>query len=227
MNKSETVSCGLTQLKVTASRKDHDNKMIEKTNIFLQNKENYSLRKISSYYLARLNSFFFKHCFSSLGSNCRVDGRPRIYGSGKIKAGDNLLLRSHIPLEIFADENSEIHIGNNVDIGFGVVINAQERIDIGDLTMIGNHAVIIDTDYHGIDGNPTRTAPIRIGNHVWICWGAIILKGVTIGDNSIVAAGSVVTKDVPPNTLVAGNPAKVIRATTGWTLKADEGIRKK
>ena len=60
------------------------------------------------------------------------------------------------------------------------------------------------------------TAPISIGNHVWIGAGATILKGVTIGDNAIIGAGSVVTKDVPPNTIVAGNPAHIIRQRIEW-----------
>ncbi len=64
--------------------------------------------------------------------------------------------------------------------------------------------------------NYKNTSPIKIGNHVWIGMRSIILKGVTIGDGSIVAAGSVVVKDVPNNCLVAGNPAKVVKKNVKW-----------
>lgn len=65
-------------------------------------------------------------------------------------------------------------------------------------------------------GGKEKTAPIQIGNHVWIGARAIILKGVTIGDGVVVAAGAVVTKDVPPNTLVGGVPAKIIKENISW-----------
>ena len=56
-----------------------------------------------------------------------------------------------------------------------------------------------------------KTAPVKIGDNVWIGMGAVILKGVTIGDNSVVAAGAIVTKSIPANTIVAGNPAEVVK----------------
>lgn len=56
------------------------------------------------------------------------------------------------------------------------------------------------------------THPVTIGNNVWICTGALVLPGVTIGDNSVIGAGSVVTKDIPPNSLAVGNPCRVIRS---------------
>ena len=79
--------------------------------------------------------------------------------------------------------------------------------------MIAAEVVIFDTDWHGIDGQPPKEEPISIGRHVWIGLRALILEGVTIGDNSIVGAGSVVTKSVAPNSVVAGNPARFIRET--------------
>jgi acetyltransferase-like isoleucine patch superfamily enzyme len=181
-------------------------------------RKNFSIKAIIRYYFERINGCLFKQNFFKIGRKCRIAGKPFINGLGKITAGDNLIIESLIdPVEIFADEKAEINIGNNVYINKGVVISARQRIDIGDSTKIGGRTLLMDTDYHGIDGNCARTSPIHIGSHVWICWGEIILKGVTIGNNSMVAAGSVVTRDVPPDTLVAGNPSKVIRSTTGWT----------
>jgi acetyltransferase-like isoleucine patch superfamily enzyme len=87
-------------------------------------------------------------------------------------------------------------------------------IDIGDDVMIGPNAQLISSG-HPVDPATRRsqitTAPIRIGRGVWIAAGATVLQGVTVGDDAVVAAGAVVTKDVPPRTLVAGVPAKVIR----------------
>ena len=74
----------------------------------------------------------------------------------------------------------------------------------------------MDRDYHSTGQGTEILKPVAIGNNVWIGCKAIILKGVTIGEGAVVAAGSVVTKDVAPFTLVAGNPARVIREVKGW-----------
>lgn len=77
--------------------------------------------------------------------------------------------------------------------------------------------MIRDSDNHDILRNGyVKSKPIKIGNHVWIGLRAIILKGVTIGNDSIIGAGAVVTKDVPPNCLVVGTPAKIIRRNINW-----------
>jgi serine acetyltransferase len=97
----------------------------------------------------------------------------------------------------------------------GVAIVCFEEIAIGRDVAIGPDVFIRDSDSHIISGpGRSSTEPIRIGDRVWIGARAVILKGVTIGDGAIVAAGSVVTKDVDPGTLVAGVPAKLIRAAT-------------
>lgn len=75
----------------------------------------------------------------------------------------------------------------------------------------------MDRDYHKLNNDTEKTSPIHIGNHCWIGCNCIVLKGVTIGDGAVVAAGSVVTKNIPPNTLVAGNPAKIIKENVSWT----------
>lgn len=90
-------------------------------------------------------------------------------------------------------------------------------IKIGDNVAISENVIIRDSDNHTIDGN-VNSEPIVIGNNVWIGMGAMILKGVTIGDGSVIAAGAVVTKDVLPNTIVAGVPAREIRHGVSWKL---------
>ena len=113
--------------------------------------------------------------------------------------------------------------GRNITLGKGVFINEgccfqdQGGIEIGDNALIGKQVVIATLNH---DLNPEKRknmlpAPVKIGNNVWIGAHATILAGVTIGDNAVVAAGAVVTKDVPANTVVGGVPAKVIKEIEG------------
>jgi acetyltransferase-like isoleucine patch superfamily enzyme len=108
-----------------------------------------------------------------------------------------------------------IRLGRNVFINQNCTLYDLGGIDIGDDVMIGPNVSLI-TSSHPVAPSQRREAviarPIVIGNNVWIAAGVTVIGGVTIGDNSVVAAGAVVTKDVPPDSLVAGNPAKVIRS---------------
>jgi len=108
-----------------------------------------------------------------------------------------------------------IHVGSNVYINFGCVFLDCNRIEIGDNTLIGPY-VQIYTPNHTTNpqirlSRQELSAPIKIGNNVWIGGGAIICPGVTIGDNTTIGAGSVVTKNVPANVVAAGNPCQVIK----------------
>lgn len=94
-------------------------------------------------------------------------------------------------------------------------LNCFCHIEIGDDCGIGDNVTIADSDHHSIDGN-NPTAPIVIGNHVWIASNAMICKGVTIGDGAVVAAGAVVRNDVPPHCLAGGVPAKVLKENIVW-----------
>jgi acetyltransferase-like isoleucine patch superfamily enzyme len=109
----------------------------------------------------------------------------------------------------------EIRVGHNVFVNQNCTFYDLGGLDIADDVMIGPNVSII-TAGHPLEPAQRRAAtigkPIAIERGVWIAAGATIIGGVTIGENSVVAAASVVTKDVPPNTLVAGNPARVIRA---------------
>lgn len=113
----------------------------------------------------------------------------------------------------------------------GALIMAEEKIEIGSHCLVSWNVGIADCDFHPLEPaqrlidaqalapffeqRPQRprleTAAVKIGNNVWIGMNAVILKGVTVGDNSVVAAGSVVTKSVAPNTVVAGNPAVQVK----------------
>lgn len=102
-------------------------------------------------------------------------------------------------------------------INEGARIYCASGITIGKNANIATEVIIRDFDGHYIDSNSFKMAkPINIQDNVWIGCRAMILKGVTIGEGAVVAANAVVTKDVPPHTLVAGNPAKVIRENVYW-----------
>jgi acetyltransferase-like isoleucine patch superfamily enzyme len=106
-----------------------------------------------------------------------------------------------------------IRIGNYCLICPGVRIGAGNEIIVGDSCMIASNAYLTDSDWHDIYNRISigKTAPVKIENNVWIGDSAIVCKGVTIGENSIVGAGAVVVDDVPANCVAAGNPARVVK----------------
>lgn len=107
-----------------------------------------------------------------------------------------------------------IHIGDHVLISPGVRISAANSICIADSCMLASHAYITDSDWHGIYDRslpPAGRSSVVLEENVWIGDSAIVCKGVTIGKNSIIGAGAVVTSDIPTNAVAAGNPARVIR----------------
>ncbi|HWL64773.1 MAG TPA: acyltransferase [Actinomycetota bacterium] len=119
--------------------------------------------------------------------------------------------------EFVVSENGELSIGSGVLINSGVSVLCWDSVTIGDDCSFAFDSVVMDTDFHRIrPGQAGVTAPVVIGNHVWVGARATILKGVTIGDGAIVAAGSIVTHDVPARALVAGVPAGVIRHDVEW-----------
>ena len=112
--------------------------------------------------------------------------------------------------------DSEVTIGNGNWFNNNVTVIANGKITIGNGCQIGDLVAIYDCDFHELNPatrnhSPGPIRPVSIGNNVWLGSRAMILKGVTVGDNSVVAAMSVVNKDVPPNCVVAGVPAKIIR----------------
>ena len=115
----------------------------------------------------------------------------------------------------YATGGADMRIGRNVFVNQNCTFYDLGGLDIGDDVMIGPNVSLI-TSGHPIEPSRRRDAvvarPIVIGRNVWIGAGATVIGGVTVGENAVIAAGSVVTKDVPPDTLVGGNPARVIRS---------------
>ena len=156
-----------------------------------------------------------KHA-QKIGAEIELTGPVIIQNSGTIEIGDQVILDSkwYKPIYIqLARPNAKLTIENNVYINFGTEISLVREVFIGAYSLIGNDCLIYDTDWHSLDGldQDVPIAPTRIGRGVWLGARVIVMKGVVIGDNSVVAANSVVTKDLPNNVLAGGNPARIIR----------------
>ena len=120
-----------------------------------------------------------------------------------------------VRLAIWAEQPDlgRIRIGNYCLICPGVRIGSAHEIVVGDNCMIASNAYVTDSDWHDIYNRISigKTAPVHIENNVWIGDSAIVCKGVTIGENSIVGAGAVVVDDIPANCVAAGNPARIVK----------------
>ncbi|KEH99087.1 sugar O-acetyltransferase [Clostridium botulinum] len=135
--------------------------------------------------------------------------------------GDNLWITT----PFYVDYGNNIYFGNNCEVNMNCTFLDDNRIEIGDNVLIAPN-VQIYTAFHPTnakerfgeckeDGSfvfcKTQTAPVKIGNNVWIGGGVVILPGVTIGDNVVIGAGSIVTKDIPSDIIACGNPCRVIK----------------
>lgn len=161
------------------------------------------------------------------GKNFRIDGRVLIWASrkGTIRLGDNVIINSRVgsnlvgltnPAIFECIDNGAIIIGNGSGLS-APVLSSRSSITIGENVKIGGNVRIFDHDYHALDfqkrrgkedGDDVKTAPVIIGNDVFVGTNALILKGVTIGDRAIIGAGTVVSRDVPADEIWVGNPAK-------------------
>ncbi len=174
---------------------------------------------------ARWNRFliryFFSKNFDSLGHSPMIVGplTAQIFGKG-IHIGDAIHLVSvrenPVKLSTWEDKtgSGRITIGSYCLISPGSQFASADSIDIGDNCMFASDCYISDCDWHGLYNRlrPFRCSkPIVLKNNVWIGQGVKVCKGVTIGENSVAAAGAVVVKDVPDNVVVGGNPAKIIK----------------
>ena len=173
---------------------------------------------------------FFKLNGVKIGKHVKLIGWPFIFRfpGSEIEIGSGCIIRSNFwsnliglyqRTVIIAKRGGSVRIGENVGIS-GATIYAWNSIKIGDNTLIGANCKILDSDLHPIDpadrlktdySEYVKTAPTEIGKNCFIGCNSLILKGVSIGDNSVIGAGSVVTKSIPANVIAAGNPAKVVR----------------
>jgi acetyltransferase-like isoleucine patch superfamily enzyme len=150
--------------------------------------------------------------YTELFGRSRVERAER--GRGELVLGD--WVRFYPGVTCFLDSpRARIEIGNGSYLNRRAEICCRERVTVGEDCAISWDVTITDTDYHQLDESD-QIAPVTIGDHVWIGARAMILKGVTIGSGAVIAAGAIVTADVPAAVLAAGTPANVIKQDVVW-----------
>ena len=157
----------------------------------------------------------------TFGRLTRIRGRLRLNTPGTLSIGERVAFWGKpVAVSVHVANGASLHIGDRVFLNYGVDIGCYHHITIGNDVLIGPLTNVLDDPLHELQpGDAARPAPIVIEDNVWIARNCVIQPGVTIGRNSVIASGSVVTKDVPPNSLAAGVPAKVLRELTipdGW-----------
>lgn len=172
------------------------------------------------------------------GTYFLVDLSAQMDIRGRLRLNTNCFQENGRVTNLRMDAFSQLRVTGNFDIFYGgdvicftegilelgsgfcnsnLILRCTKRITIGDDVAISHNVTIMDSDAHDIlDGEHQKTKPVQIGNHVWIGTGAKILKGVTIGDGAVVAAGAVVVKDVPESCMVAGVPAEIVKRRIRW-----------
>ena len=140
-----------------------------------------------------------------------------------MQKNSNLIMNGNFSFAYGADirlfDNATLVLGKDSYINTNVLIRCMNRIEIGDNCAISYNVTIFDDDFHEIIYENKRNntkKDVIIGDNVWVGANVTILKGVHIGNNAVIGAGSVVTKDIPANVLACGNPAKVIDKIEGW-----------
>ncbi|HEY0738033.1 MAG TPA: acyltransferase [Herpetosiphonaceae bacterium] len=152
------------------------------------------------------------------GPGFQANRKLVIKGPGRVIFGANVNAWAHEERNVIItyDRDVTIRIGSNVRLN-GVGLMAKRGITIGDNCILGS-TLLVDTDFHSVRRDrvtnphaPVLSAPIVVGDNVWLAGQTVVLKGVTIGANSVIGFRAVVTRDVPPDVIVAGNPARVVR----------------
>ena len=166
--------------------------------------------------LAVLNARWALRKADHLGDRVRLRGRPAVTNRGRMVIGRRVQLVSTIAtLELVTEPGGVLEIGEATLVNFGCSLVATELVRIGADCHIGPYTMILDNGFHRVE--PERrlerppSEPIIVEDNVWIGARSILMPGVTIGRDSCVGAGSVVTTDVEPRTLAAGVPARAIR----------------
>lgn len=147
----------------------------------------------------------------------RLRGRIQASGCGPVLFGEGVSLSGTVvPIELDTYDSGRIEIGNHTFINYGSSIAARSLVKIGPYCHLGHYTFVMDNDQHDIVRHTDlpQSKPVVIEDHVWIGSKVVILPGVRIGSRAVIGAGSIVTNDIPPRCVAAGNPARVLRHLT-------------
>jgi acetyltransferase-like isoleucine patch superfamily enzyme len=147
----------------------------------------------------------------------RLRGRVHVSGCGEVVLGEGVSFNGAVvPVELVTYDSGRIEIGERTFINYGSSIAARESVKIGAHCLLGHYTFVMDNDQHDIVRHMElpRSGPVVIEDHVWIGSKTVILSGVRIGSRAVIGAGSIVTRDIPPRCVAAGNPARVLRHLT-------------
>ncbi len=175
----------------------------------------WSLRRLIRGALALLSARLYLRKAFHLGRLVGVRGRPYVVADGRIEIGDRVRIYSYLHrTELNVGRGATLSVGDDTFINNGVVLSCRKELRIGARCQVAPQVIVMDSDYHEVDDRTgeAKEAPVVIEDDVWLATRAMILRGVTVGRGAVVAAGAVVTKDVPPYTLVAGVPARTVRS---------------
>jgi len=156
--------------------------------------------------------FYLRNC-NKVGRFVSVNKKPIIINDGTIELNDEVRVWSSIVrTKLYTGKNGKLVVGKNSRLN-GVHIDSRLSIQIGENVRIAPYTIILDSDFHDLKDHfaDGESKPVIIEDNVWLATRCTILKGVRIGKGSVVAAGAVVTKDVPANCVVAGVPARIIK----------------
>jgi acetyltransferase-like isoleucine patch superfamily enzyme len=167
--------------------------------------------------LASLNSRWQLRSAQQLGPRGRVWGRLHIQNFGNMTIGSHVRLRSRIvPIDILTGQDGLLKIGDDVFINFGCSITALQHVQIGSSCSLGPYVLIMDNNFHHMEPELRNvmpdSSPVILEENVWLGARVIVLPGVTIGRDSVIGAGSVVTKNIPARSVAVGVPARIIKS---------------
>lgn len=181
---------------------------------------------LSIRFWTRVNPWLLRSLGARIGRNVVIPGKISLTGGGRLTIGDDFYFSSGNDVNpICSNMQGALHVepGGTLTIGSHVGMSSTRiwvhgSVTIGNHVNIGGGVFITDTDAHPVawrsrrtGDEPPRSAPVVIEDDVWVGAQAIILKGVAIGARSVIGAGSVVTRSIPPDSLAAGNPCRVVR----------------
>jgi len=156
-----------------------------------------------------LKTFQYRYLLRCVGLKTIVGKGTEIFNFTNVKIGSHCLIQDHVYIR--AGLNGKVHIGEFCAINSFAKLFGHGGIEIGDYSQIGP-AALITTTVHNYKGSlEADFQAVKIGKWVWVGAGSIIMAGITIGDKSVIGAGSIVTKDIPSNCVAVGNPARVIK----------------